>query len=236
MMTWLLYAALCFLIAFIVIFGVLGIYYCFSHIKLSETAGTSWHNEILTTKSEQGRSYERLPTKEENKRSAETVCNLRQRQHRSVESEEYWASDESGERSNGRKSPVKKSRGKKGSQTRFGISDSSDSGAGDNSSVKKPPSFPQESEKKLALLNSGTERNSDSNTLHGKPENYSGNDRSSDSESLVPMEDHTPHVSELHVQCSMYYYIIIHIPLYLHVHCSHTGKEQSFLVNRMHLD
>ena len=197
-MTWLLYVIGCFLIAAVVISAPMGalVYYCYYCIKLGDavspnTLPTPWKKEVVTTTSEEGRNHERLPTKDENKRNVETECNLRRRQQKSIESEEYWASDESGERSNGRKSPVKKQRGKKGSQTRFGVTDSSDSSV----SV-----FPQESKEKLGFLNSGTERDSDESALRGKPVNYSGNGSptSSDSDSLLPVENYTQHVS-MHV-------------------------------------
>lgn len=205
-MTWLLYVISSFLIAAVLISAPLGVVaylvYCFSCIKFSEIAGpnilrTPWKNEALTTRSEEERSHETLLTKEENNRSAETGCSLRRGQHKSRESEEYWASDESGERSSGRKSPVKKPRGKKGSQTRFGVTESSDSSVSDNPSLEKSPSFPQESDQKLGFLNSGMDRDSDESALYGKPVNYSdsGSPRSSDSESPVPVENHTPHVS-----------------------------------------
>jgi hypothetical protein len=200
-MTWLLYVVY-FLIAAVAISAPLVLYY-FLGINFSETAGPNSlpkpsKNEVLTCKSDEGRRIERLPIKEGNKRNAQTGCNLRRRQQKSRESDEYWASDESGGRSSGRKSPVKKPKGKRGPQTRFGVTESSESSMSDNQ--KPPSSSPQESEQRLAFLNSGTERDSGESALRGKPANYSGNGspRSTDSESLVPVKDHTPHVS-MHV-------------------------------------
>ena len=165
-------------------------------------------DEVLTSKSDEG-IWRRLPIKEGNQRSAETECNLRRRQQKFRESDEYWVSDESGERRSSRKSPVKKPRGRRGPQTRFGVIESSDSDMSDN---QKPPSFHQESEQRLVFLNSGTERDSGESALQGKPANYSGNGspRSTDSESLVPVEDHTPHVSMYVVAINT---IILHISM-----------------------
>ena len=199
-MFWQLLSCLLVVVIAVLIVTVVVYHYLLCSIsKLSEIdiQCKSGNSEVLTSEPEVGRSYGISLKREENKKREKTENVVTNRQAKSIDSEDYWASDESGEGSSGRKFPVKKPRGKKGSQARFGATDSSHSNASDGQSSERVLSSPQKAEQKLSFLDSGTDRDSGESDLHGKSVNYSGKEspRSSDSESVVPLEDHTPHVS-----------------------------------------